>query len=271
MLTNALLFLQDSSPMWQPALEVMILWFAFYVLLVYIKDSGMLQALRGVFFLILLFVLANTLKLGTIRWILSHVFQISIIGFLIIFQSELRRGLSRIGQSPLFKLFVKEERLVDEIAKAVVHMAKNRVGALIAIEREMGLKPYVETGIALDGVVSSELITTIFMPNTPFHDGGIVIEGSRIIAVSCLFPLSQSQKLAKTLGTRHRAGLGLSEETDALVIVVSEETGVVSIMNQGKLQRDIDDETLRKELALIYEPQPKKNKRKRMLFGRRSS
>ena len=134
-------------------------------------------------------------------------------------------------------------------------MSKNKIGALIAIEREMSLKPYMESGITLDGVLTSELLLTVFMPNTPFHDGGIVIHGGRVIAVGCLFPLSQSQKLSKTLGTRHRAGLGLSEETDALVIVVSEETGIISLMSQGKVTREIDEERLKSQLFELYQPQ----------------
>lgn len=253
---------------WRPVLEIAVFWVAYYVLLVYIKDSGMMQALKGMVFLIVLFFLAQIFELETIRWILSHLFQISIIGFIIIFQAEFRRGLTRIGQSPLFKMFLKEGKLVDELVQAVTTLSKNRIGALIAIEREMSLKPYAETGIALDGVLTSELLMTIFMPNTPFHDGGAIVHGGRVIAVSCLFPLSQSQKLAKTLGTRHRAALGLSEETDALVIVASEETGVVTIMSQGRVTRDIDAEHLRQSLMDLYKPKAVV-RRKRFTFRSR--
>lgn len=251
---------------WKPVFEIGVFWFAFYLLFVYIKDSGMIQALKGVVLLVILFFISQILQLTTIRWILSHLFQISIIGFLIIFQPELRRGLTRIGQSPLFKIFLKEEKVVDDIVKAVEVMSKNRVGALIAVEKEMSLKPYVETGIALDAVLTSELLLTIFMPNTPFHDGAAIIQGGRVVAASCLFPLSQSQKLSKMLGTRHRAGLGLSEETDAAVIVVSEETGVVSVMNQGKVTRDLDAQGLRQYLTELYKPPAPKGRRP--LLGR---
>lgn len=245
---------------WKPILEISIFFVTYYFLFVYIKDSGMAQAMKGLFVLVFMFIIAQAIELKTISWILSHLFQISIIGFLIIFQPELRRGLTRIGQSPLFKMFLKEEKLVDEITRAVLGMSKNKIGALIAIEKEMSLKPYVESGIALDGMLTAELLTTIFMPNTPFHDGGVVIQASRVVAVGCLFPLSQSQKLSKTLGTRHRAGLGLSEETDALVIVASEETGIISLMQQGKITRDIEEEDLRQALTDLYQPQktPKK-------------
>ncbi len=251
---------------WRPTIEIAVFYFAYYLLFVYIKDSGMAQALKGLFLLVVLFFIAQTLEFNTISWVLAHLFQISIIGFLIIFQPELRRGLTRIGQSPLFKLFLKEEKLVDEIIQAVIAMSKQRTGALMAIEREIGLKPYMESGIALDGILTSELLMTVFMHSTPFHDGGVIIQGGRIAAVGCLFPLSQSQKLSKTLGTRHRAGLGLSEESDALVIVVSEETGIISLMNQGKITRDIDQEKLKQYLLELYQPQKSPPKMKKW-FG----
>lgn len=244
----------------KPAIEIALFWFAYYLLFVYIKDSGMAQALKSLIFLVVLFFVAQVFEFWSIRWVLAHFFQISILGFLIIFQPELRRGLTKIGQSPLFKLFVKEERIIEEMVAAVVSMSKNRVGALIAIEKEVSLKVYVETGIALDGVITTELLMTIFMPNTPFHDGAAVIQGGRVVAVGCLFPLSQSQKLSKTLGTRHRAGLGLSEETDALVIVVSEETGIISFMEQGKVVRDLDEEKLRQHLMELYQPEKERHK-----------
>lgn len=174
----------------------------------------------------------------------------------------------RIGQSPLFKLFLREEKLVGEIVKSVIAMSKSRMGALIAIEKEIGLKPYVESGIALDAILTSELLLTTFTPSTPFHDGGMIIQGSRVLAVGCLFPLSQSQKLSKTFGTRHRAGLGLSEETDALLIVVSEETGIISLMAQGKITRDIDEEKLKTALLELYQPQKKSSKPGRFFFRR---
>jgi len=246
--------IQIVQQVWKPSVEILVFWFVFYLLFVYIKDSGMMQALKGIVLLVVLFFIAQLLELRSIQWILSHLFQISIIAFIIIFQPELRRGLTRIGQSPLFKFFVKEERLADEIVTACVTLSKQKVGALIAIEREMSLKPHIETGIALDGILTSELLMTIFMPNTPFHDGGVVVQGTRVSAVGCLFPLSQSQTLSKMLGTRHRAALGLSEETDALVIVVSEETGIISVMNHGKIVRNVDEVYLKQQLFEIHQP-----------------
>ncbi len=256
---------------WKPIVEIGVFWFVFYLFFVYIKDSGMVQALKGVLFLVALFFVAQGLELTSIRWILAHLFQISIIGFLIIFQPELRRGLARIGQSPLFKFFIKEERVANEIIRAVVSMSKNRIGALIALEREMSLKPYIESGIPLDGVLTSELLMTIFMPNTPFHDGGVIIQSGRVVAVGCLFPLSQSTKLSKVFGTRHRAGLGLSEESDAVVIVVSEESGIISLMVEGKVTQDLDEEKLRQLLFETPSPQKTPKSRKNIFRGKETA
>jgi diadenylate cyclase len=253
--------------LWKPAFEIGVFWFAYYVLFVYIKDSGMVQALKGIVLIIALFFVAQLLELRTIRWILSHLFQISILGFLIVFQPELRRGLARIGQSPLFRIFMKEEKAVDELVKAVMAMSKKRTGALIAVEREVSLKPYGETGIALDGVLTGELLLTVFAPNTPFHDGATIVQGGRVAFVACVLPLSESQKLSKSLGTRHRAALGLSEQTDALVIVVSEETGIVSVMDRGRVIRDVGEEGLNQLLLEIYSAQAKGSLRRRSRGG----
>lgn len=260
---------QPLAVFWRPVFEITVFWIAYYLFFTYIKDSGMVQALKGLALLFIFFVVAQVFEFKTIRWVLAHLFQISILGFFIIFQPELRRGLTRIGQSPLFRLFLKGEQPAEEIVRAVVAMAKNKVGALIAIEKEVSLKAYAETGIALDGLLSSELLLTTFMPNTPFHDGGVIIQGARVMAVACVFPLSESQKLSRVFGTRHRAGVGLSEETDALVIVVSEETGIISLVTQGKITRDIEEEKLRQHLVELYQPKKSQGAR-RFRFGRKT-
>lgn len=248
---------------WRPILEIMLLWYVFYHLLLFIKGTPAVQVLRGLIFLIIIFFIslfvAQTLNLAIINWILPKLFAIFLVGFLIIFQPELRRGLAQLGQGPILGLFFREERIIEEIGKAVFALAKKKIGALIAIERDIGLKPYIESGVALDSKVSSELINTIFMPRTPLHDGGIVIQNGRIVAAGCLFPLTQNPKISKSLGTRHRAAVGLSDETDALIIVVSEETGIVSLARSGKLTREVDQESLIKILNNIF-GQPKKSK-----------
>jgi diadenylate cyclase len=249
------------SFIWRPVLEVLILWYVFYNLLVFIKGTPAVQVLKGLIFLIILFLIslfvAQKLNLIIISWILPKFFAIFLLSFLIIFRPELRRGLARLGQGPILGLFFREERIINEISEAVFALAQKKIGALIAIEREIGLKPYVESGVSLDSKITSELINTIFMPHTPLHDGGIIIENGRISAAGCLFPLSQNPKISKTLGTRHRAAVGLTEETDALVIVVSEETGTVSLTREGKLIRNIDKDFLIRTLNNVF-GQPKK-------------
>jgi len=240
---------------WKYMLEISILWAFYYMLLVFIQDTRAVQVIKGLIILVVVFVITEQLQLAVINWILTKVFTISVIAFLIIFQPELRRGLARIGQ---FSMFSKEQMMLDEIARAAVLLSKKRIGALIAVEREIGLKAYIESGVHLDSQVTSELINTIFMPNTPLHDGGIIIQGSRIVAAGCLFPLTQSQHIPKTLGTRHRAGVGLSEETDAVVLIVSEETGAISIATGGKLTKSISEEELHSVLTNMYRPKRSK-------------
>lgn len=236
---------------WKYILEIIILWFFYYMLLVFVQGTRAVQVLKGLIILVVIFVITQELNLETINWILTKIFTISVIAFLIIFQPELRRGLARIGQ---FGVFYREKEILEEISKAVVTLSKKKTGVLIAIEREIGLKPYIESGISIDSQVTSELINTIFMPNTPLHDGGVIIQGSRISAAGCLFPLTQSPHISKTLGTRHRAGIGLSEETDAVVVIVSEETGDISISVGGKLMRGVEEENLGKTLNNVYRP-----------------
>ena len=251
------------SSIWRPVLEIVILCYVFYHLLVFIKGTPAVQVLKGLIFLIILFfislLIAQKLGLTIIIWILPKLLAVFLISFLIIFQPELRRGLAQLGQAPILGLFFGEERIIEEIAEAVYALAKKKIGAIIALEREIGLKPYIESGVALDSKVSSELINTIFMPYTPLHDGGIVIQSGRIVAAGCLFPLTQNPKISKSLGTRHRAAVGLTDETDAFVIVVSEETGLVSLVREGKLMRNIDKESLTKMLNNVF-GQPKRPK-----------
>ena len=238
--------------------EITILWFCFYVLILYIKGSRTVQVLKGIFIVIVIFFVVQRLGLDTITWIMTKLLPISIIALIIIFQPELRRGLARLGQ---FGVFPAKDVIIDEVTKSATTLSKKKIGALIAIEREIGLRPYIESGVGLDSKVSSELISTIFMPNTPLHDGGIIIQEDRIVAAGCLFPLTQEGHVTKTLGTRHRAAIGLSEETDAVVVVVSEESGAVSLAIGGKLTRDLNKEDLIKSLNNLY-----KSKQRRTLL-----
>lgn len=239
---------------WKIILEVAILWYIFYVIFVFIQGSRVVQVVKGLLVLILLFLVSEALGLTAINWILSRLVTIWVIAFLIIFHPELRRGLARLGQ---FGVYMKEEKVIDEIVKAAIDLSIKKFGALIAIEREIGLKPYAETGIAIDGKITNELLVNIFTPITPLHDGGVVVENDRIIAAACLFPLAQEAKISKTFGTRHRAAIGLSEDTDAVVVVVSEETGAISIAVGGELTHNIPKESLQKALLNFYKPKRK--------------
>jgi len=246
----------EYLPNFKVVFEILILWFVFYMVILYIKGTRTVQVLKGLVILAAIFIITQKLGLETINWIMAKLIPISIIGFLIIFQPELRRGLARLGQ---FGIFPVKEMVIDEIAKSATALSKKKIGSLIAIEREVGLRAYIESGVPLDAKISSELISTIFMPNTPLHDGGIIIEEDRVVAAGCLFPLSQESHITKTLGTRHRAAIGLTEETDAIVVVISEETGTISIAVSGKLTRNLDREELVKSLTNLY--RPKKEKR----------
>jgi len=232
------------------AVEIAILWWVIYVVLLFIKGTRAAQLLKGLIIVLLLFFLAEKLGLAAVSWLLTKILALSVIGFLIIFQPEIRRGLARIGQ---FGVFTTKEQIVDEIVRATDWLSERKIGAIIAIEREVGLGSYIESGVNLDSKVNSDLLTTIFTPATPLHDGGVVIQLDRIVAAGCLFPLAQDSDFSRQLGTRHRAAIGLTEETDAVVVVASEETGAVSVVVGGKLTRDLSKEALTKVLTnLLY-------------------
>lgn len=236
-------------------IEIAILWFVFYMLLLFVKGTRAVQVLKGIIIIVLVFLVTKELRLETINWILSKLFTISIIAFVIIFQPELRRGLARIGQ---FGMFSGQQQTLDEIVKSALILSKKKIGALIAIEREIGLKPFIESGIQMDSRVASEVINTVFTPNTPLHDGGIIVQGSIIAAAGCLFPLTQNPHVSSTFGTRHRAAMGISEETDAVVVVVSEETGDISISVNGRLTRHLDEKEFGRVLNNIFKPKRSK-------------
>lgn len=257
----------ELSYIWKIILEILILWLVYYIVFLFIRGSRTVQVLKGLIIIVILLVATQQLGLTTVSWMITKIFPLSVLAFLIIFQPELRRGLARLGQ---FGTMLREEKVIDEIVKSVSVLSKKKIGAIIAIEREIGLRPYIESGVTLESKVTSELINTIFMPNTPLHDGGVIIQGGTIVAAGCLFPLSQDPRLSKTMGTRHRAAIGLTEETDAVVIVVSEETGTISVSIAGKLTRDLDKETLLKILSNLFSG----HRQRRSLFdflGRKTS
>ena len=234
-------------------LDILIVALLFYRLFMLIKGTRAIQMFIGLFLLILVSFIAQWLNLNALNWILSSLKTVWVIAFVILFQPELRKALSQLGQNRIIGMFLKVESTgtVTETVKACQLLVQKGLGAIIVIERDVGLKNYIETGTGLDAKVTSELLVTIFTPPSPLHDGAVVLEKDRLIAAGCILPLSQNPRIGRSLGTRHRAGLGLSEETDAIVIIVSEETGSISLAREGKLKRKLDLNALRNELVAI--------------------
>jgi diadenylate cyclase len=261
------------ASIWKPFLEIAILWAVFYMILVFVKETRAFQVLKGLIILLIVIVvmmtfLSQRMGLYTLNWIIEKFFALLVFAFLVIFHPELRQGLARIGEQGIFKGFVIEEHTIGEIVSASFMLSERKIGAIIVIERSVSLKPYTETGITLDSRISQELLSTIFMPNTPLHDGAVIVRIDRVIVAGCLLPLSDNPKISRSLGTRHRAAIGLTEQTDAIVIVVSEETGSVSIAINGRLTRDLDREGLTRVLNNLCRP-PKHKKRGLVKFFRR--
>ena len=226
-------------------LDVLIVWYVMYKALTLIKGTKAVQLLKGLFVIVIAKIVTTNFGLDTMDWLLEEVINWGFLAIIIIFQPEIRRGLEQIGRGKLFQRSTSQQdeernRLVEGMKKSVSYMAKRRIGALISIERETGLFEYVETGIKMNADISSELLINIFIPNTPLHDGAVIIQKNKISASACYLPLSESAFISKELGTRHRAALGLSEVTDAITVVVSEETGAISITANGTLHRNLN-------------------------------
>jgi diadenylate cyclase len=234
-------------------LDILIVAFLFYRLFMLIKGTRATQMFVGLFLLIIVSFIARWLNLNALNWILSSLKTVWVIAFVILFQPELRRALTMLGQNRFIGIFLKVEETgtVSEIVKACHQLTMKQLGAIIVIEQDVGLKNYIETGTPLDARVTSELLVTVFTPPSPLHDGAVIIDKNRVVAAGCILPLSSNPRLGRSLGTRHRAGLGLSEETDAIVIIVSEETGMISLAIGGKLRRKLDINTLRNDLVSI--------------------
>jgi len=246
--------------------EIALLTLAYYFIFRFLRGTPSAQVLTGlVLLLMFLFVATKIFHLDVLNWMLKQVSIYIAIAVLILFQPEIRRALAELGKPHMFAATDIRRSVVDQIVQAISFLAERRIGALIAIEREIGTRGIQETGVKLDSRVDSGMLASIFFPHTPLHDGGVLIRNDRIVAVSCLFPLSQSSGLAKTLGTRHRAAMGLTEETDAVAIVVSEETGTISVSFRGRLSQDLDTERLRRFLSKILLKSGPKNAWQRMM------
>ncbi len=233
-------------------LEILVLACVFYYTIQFFRGTRGAQVLSGfIISLLLLMVLTQLFHLDALNWLLKHFFVYLAIAFVIIFQPEIRRALAELGKQHVFASTRSERSLVDHMVQAVLILAERKIGALIAVEQEIGTRAIQETGTRIDSLVTPELLASVFFPHTPLHDGGVVIRQGRIVAAGCLFPLSQREELSKALGTRHRAAVGLTEETDAVVLVVSEETGTISVAYRGRLSRGLDEERLRRVLSTV--------------------
>lgn len=230
-------------------LDIFIVSFMFYKLFVLIRGTRATQLIKGILFIFIASKLSEFFKLYTISWILNNAVTVGFIAILIVFQPELRRILEHIGNNKLlkpvnFEVATGNSKGIEELVKATYSLADKKIGALMVLERKTGLRDIIETGILLNSDISYELLMNIFIPNTPLHDGAVVISHNHIIAASCFLPLTDSKEISMELGTRHRAGIGISEKSDAIVIVVSEETGHVSICEKSSINRNVSKEFL---------------------------
>lgn len=261
---------KNSMSIWA-VIDILVVAFIFYKGYLLIKETRAEQLLKGIILLLLLIPISSFLRLNTLNFILTKSLTIGVLSMVIIFQPEIRKALEHIGSSTFNDLRIMAndedlEKLVHEIVEAVDNMALTKTGALIAIEQKTGLDDYIKTGTQIDSIVSDSLIENIFVKNTPLHDGAMIISYDRIIAAGCVLPLSQNQSIDKLLGTRHRAAIGLSEASDALLIIVSEETGGISLAVKGRLTKNYDREKLKNMLLRIM--RNRRNKENISIKGR---
>src|SRR5437870_391722 len=248
-------FLTVPHLTWTAVLDILIVAAIIYQLLVFIKGTRAVQMALGLALIVVFFYVSRWVRLETLSWIMTNILPYFVFGIIVIFQHEIRRALARFGQAPLFAGFSSNNRneFYDEIVLAVTTLAAKQTGALIVIERDIGLKTYSESGIALDAALSYDLLVTIFNPSVPLHDGAVLVQNGRIAAAACFLPLTVKPRLSKELGTRHRAAIGVTEETDAVAIIVSEETGAISFAHDGEMERYLDPDTLRQRLRDAFE------------------
>ena len=263
-------------------LEIVILSFIIYHILVWMRNTRAWFLMKGIVSLMVMFIVAVFLEMNTIIWIAQNVVYLGVIAVIVILQPELRKALETLGKTNFFSAFLPVEfnrdeeglfsdHTIKEITKACVEMGKVKTGALIVITQNDPLKEYENTGIEVDGVVSSQLLINIFEHNTPLHDGAVIINGNRISSATCYLPLSDNMQISKALGTRHRAGLGISETTDSMTLIVSEETGKISVAYKGELTRNLKAEDIEKHLSKIQNKPVEEKKKRRLNINRGKS
>ena len=238
-------------------LDIAIVAFLVYTVLGFIRETRAEQLAKGLLVLVVVTLLSDIFHLYTLHWILSNLMTVGLLALVVLFQPELRRALEKLGRSKFINItgdVDKDDakRIVTEMSKAIELMSASRTGALMVIERETTLNDIVETGTIIDAAISTEMIGNVFYEGAPLHDGAVIVSGGRLYAAGCVLPLTQNKKLGKELGTRHRAGIGITEASDALVIIVSEETGVISLAQNGELTRFVDAKKIEKTLLGLY-------------------
>lgn len=240
-------------------IEILILSFFIYRIMLWFKTSRAWTLLKGIVLIVLFTALAAVFQFNTILYILKNAFSVGIIAVVILFQPEFRRGLEQLGRKKIINYIIRDgedtgainDKTIYELVKTAQVLSANRTGALIVIENEVALGEYIDTGIAIDAVVTNQLLLNIFEHNTPLHDGAVIIRKNRVVSATCYLPLSANDSINKELGTRHRAGIGISEVSDSMTLIVSEETGSISIAQGGELFRNLDSEMLRKHLQTL--------------------
>jgi diadenylate cyclase len=239
---------------WWDVLDIAIVSIMVYELLLLIRGTRAVQMAASGGFLIGLFFLSQWLQLETVNWVIRNLAGYVVFAIIVLFQSDIRRALAHFGRAPFFRYFERvqsADETLEEIVATATNLAARRTGAIVVLERQIGLRNYIEGGIPLDALVTYDLLASIFHPGSPLHDGAAIIQGDRIAAAACFLPLSVNPKLGRELGTRHRAALGLTEENDAVAVVVSEETGSISLVRDGKIERGVTPEALRTELRFL--------------------
>ena len=259
--------------------EILIIAVLLYYTLVWMKTTRAWVLLKGLVVILIFLLLAYFFRMTTILWMAQNVLGFAVTALIVVLQPELRKALEELGKKNIISSVLPfdnnhrvdegfSEKTINEITKACVEMGKVKTGALIVIEQKVSLRDYERTGIDVDGIVTSQLLINIFEHNTPLHDGAVIVQGNRVASATCYLPLSDNLGLSKELGTRHRAGVGISEVTDSLTVIVSEETGKISVAYEGKLERNLDAETLRDRMHKILNNPVEEHKNLRIWKGR---
>ena len=270
-----------SGIRWTDIVEIIIISFLLYHILVWIKNTKAWSLLKGILVITVFILIAAYFEMNTIIWIVSNMFGVAVTAVIVILQPELRKAVEELGRKNIISALIPFEigknsgegrfsdKTINEITKACVEMGKVKTGALIVMEQNQSLAEYERTGIDVDGIITSQLLINIFEHNTPLHDGAVIVRGNRITSATCYLPLSDNMRLSKDLGTRHRAGVGISEVTDSLTVIVSEETGKISVAYEGDLMRDLNGDALKEKLRTIQN-KPEEESRKKILWKGRS-